>query len=185
MYTNESIKGLIDYIFVRDITFLNFKNLIEPNEFSKKLHNYFYPKIKKEVCIIARHLWWHLIYPQKEYKFANKNRKFYIIVTNNTILDRQGVDVSKQRGFNQIIMNSRIHSDITVYENFIINVFFDKEIERLLDKAFLEAKNVKEFNVPRMISQVFKKRTNITMVIYKNRNIADIIRKKVLSYFHN
>ena len=130
-----------------------------------------------------RHQWWHLLYPQKEYRQYKNNKNFYMVCFGNTELDRHGTAVSRTRGFNSTMVSGPLPCDIAVYGDIIVSVYFDRELSDTLEREFSSVSDLKQLHVPDMIQNVFRKKSRILVSVNRNRFAADRIREQTLRFF--
>ncbi|MBU2476149.1 hypothetical protein KKG83_01625 [Candidatus Micrarchaeota archaeon] len=75
------------------------------------------------------------------------------------------------------------HSDILVYGNFVIEVFYSKKIREKTDDFFNSVKKVESVDWNAFYEQVFRKKTKIAVFIQRNPEIAEIMKEQIKSYF--
>lgn len=188
-YANDELANIIKHVSAEknDMIQLNLNSLLELDKLTLKIHNFIYPRLKKGkiVCMHYRHQWWHLIYPMKKYSDKNKNKRFYMLCAGKTLLDKQGVDLKRRLGFNVAYADCAHDRATNVYEDYVMEIFYDPELWNLLHSAFRKVKRIDELDVPKLIRNVFERKSRIVVLIYKNRFVADLLRKITLSYFSN
>lgn len=179
-----ALENLMDMLSHRESVVLEFSTIMELDEFSKKLHDYFYPKVKdRPICMYFKHQWWHLLYPQKEYSNNENNNNFYMVCFGDTELDRHGHKMSKTRGFNSVLISGPLPCDTTVYGDIVVNTYFDQELSDAMQREFSSVKKLKQLHVPDMIKRVFQKKSRILVTVNRNKFAADRIREQTLSLF--
>ncbi|MFH1586660.1 MAG: hypothetical protein ABID38_02290 [Candidatus Diapherotrites archaeon] len=73
--------------------------------------------------------------------------------------------------------------DFIVYGDFVIQVYYPKEIIKELDKIYSSCNNISEFDMSSMFENVFEKKTKIPITINQNPELAKQLRGKMLGYF--
>ncbi|GEM_PF-4707687 len=176
--------GMLQLLSNRSHVAFEFRTLLELDEFNKKLHDHFYPRLQKDfVCMYYRHQWWHLLYPQKGYPDLESNRKFYMLCSGNTLIDRHGMEISKTRGFNTMAIKSQYPFDLNVYQDLVISIHYGKELYDAMENEFGKVKSLEELHVPDMVRSLFSKESKITVLVNRNRLVADLIRQHTLALF--
>ena len=175
----------LDFNDGKSIYEFKFNNLLELDEHCMELHNYFYPKLMEDeiVCMIYGHQWWHLIYPKKKYDNEVVNNKFYFVCGGETLLDKQSNNFKKRKGFNVVVKDMARVSDTTIYGYVVVSIYYDPLIRDKMDELFINTKKVEELDVPKMIEEVFGRKTKIVMIINKNKLLAEQLRSRVIGLF--
>tara|TARA_B100000315_G_scaffold251140_1_gene285424 strand:+ start:196 stop:1020 length:825 start_codon:yes stop_codon:yes gene_type:complete len=164
---------------------LRFKNILELDKYSMALHNKFYPKLGDEeiVCMIYQHQWWHLLHPMKEYEAQKTNKRFYFVCGGKTPLDKQANIFKKRNKFNVVTADMARMGDTTIYGDVVISIYYEPTLRAIIEKWFQKTKTVEELDVPKMVSEVFKKDTEILVILNKNKALANQLRANVLTLF--
>ena len=153
---------------------LIFKNLVEMDDYCSELHNHHYSN-SREVCLVYRHHWWHLLYPGREYDNKKGNKKYYCVCTKNSLLDLQGSKFKKKLGMNVVHKNVPLHGELEIHKEFVVEKFIPNEINKLLDNFFSKTKSVVDLNIKELMD-ILKKDCEIIVVINKDINLAKDLR---------
>jgi len=168
----------------KEILTLTFNSIYELDKYNIKIHNYFYTKINSKdiICLHYKHHWWHLLYPQKDFEIKESNSKFYCVCSRDSSLDRLGSEFKRKVGMN-VVYSSKFNDTVKIYGDFVITVFKNNKINRLLDDFFDNVKNLEELDIKEFI-KILKMRNKILVVIEKNREKAELIRRNTLELFN-
>ncbi|MBI4447594.1 hypothetical protein HY643_01305, partial [Candidatus Woesearchaeota archaeon] len=179
------IHGAEDIKREGSVTTLTFENIYDMDRYCKTLHDYYYAKLNEgeAVCLVYSHHWWNLLYPEKEYAYNAKNKKFYCICSNNTPLDKAGGKFKKKLGMNVVYKKNAAFKDHTIYGDIIIQNVISKELKENMDHFFKKTKKVEDLNPKEFVNHVLKKKGKVIVVINQNKELAEEIKKHALSYF--
>ncbi len=146
-------------------------------------------KIEKKpvLCLRWNHFWIPLFLSKKEYsqlaEFAHKV-KAYCVSKGNTAIDKWCGAFWKKHGWkHKCGLDVAAASDIVIFGDFVIQVFYPREIRKLLDSVYSKTKNVSRLDVDYFFNRVFEKKTKIPIVIIKNLDLAEQLRKQTIEYF--
>ncbi len=178
------IHGVIDIKKEGDIVTLTFDSIFNMDIYCKSLHDHYYSKLKNDdiVCLVYTHHWWHILYPWEEYPFNENNKRFYCVCTSNTLLDRTSIQFKKSLGMNVIYRKDVPFKNTAVYGDVVIQTIISKDLAEKLDRFFKETKTIAQLTSQKFKS-VLKKKGKVIVVINKNRELAEEIKKYVLSLF--
>ena len=180
------IHGVKDLKQEGNITTLTFDNLLDMDHYSKSVHDYYYLKLseKEHVCLVFDHHWWHILYPEKEYSDLAANKRFFCICANNTMLDRTGNEFKRAMSMNVLHNQSIGFSNVAVYGDVVIQSFISKDIADELNAFFVNTKSIKDLAMPqKFVKKVLQKSGKVIVLINKNAELAEQLRKKVLDCF--
>jgi len=180
------IHGVKDLKQEGNITTLTFDNLLDMDHYSKSVHDYYYSKLSEKecVCLVFDHHWWHILYPEKEYSDATANKRFFCVCTNNTLLDKTGNDFKRALGMNVSCNPGMGLGNVAVYGDVVIQSFISKDIADELDAFFAGTKSIRDLAMPqRFVKKVLQKGGKVIVLINKNAELAEQLRKKVLDCF--
>lgn len=139
------------------------------------------------LCLVWNHFWIPLFLSKKEYSqladFAHKVKTFDIS-RGNTPIDKWCAKFWKKQGWEtKCGLNVLTTADLAIFGDYTIQVFYPPEIARLVDKAYNETKNVSDLDVDYLFKQVFEKKARIPVIILKNADLAEQLRKQTKDYF--
>jgi hypothetical protein len=80
------------------------------------------------------------------------------------------------------VENSGI-SDYIVLGDFVMQIYYPKDVMREMDNIFSSVKSVNDLNTQKLFEQIFEKKTTIPVTIMKNPILAKQLRNRILSYF--
>ena len=133
------------------------------------------------------HFWIPLFLSIKEYNLIKENMpKFevYALCRGNTSIDRWcGNFWGKRMVKHKTGVDVAAIADIVVYGDMIIEVFYPTKIKKELDDFYNKAKGIDDLNVDHLFNNIFQKKTEIHVVIHKNKTLADQLKEQTLGYF--
>lgn len=142
-------------------------------------------KTNKAAIGHARHFWWALLYLKGSFDSRTKHLgKTYGLCHGNTILDRWRVNFE-----NAIGMSAKAGADcartcdIYVYDDYVIQVFMPLDTVEGIDSFYEETKDMFSVDFRKLISTVYEKKAEVTVVVKKDLAMADRLRKETLSLF--
>jgi hypothetical protein len=144
-------------------------------------------KEKPTMCLQWKHFWIPLFLDKKVYSrlkdFINQV-EFYFAVTSNTPVDKWCHEFWSKNNVNSAygVGDSGI-SDHVVLGDFIMQIFYPKEIMKEMDEIFSSAKKIHDIKPQKLFEHIFERKTTIPVTITKNPVLADQLRKRILSYF--
>ncbi len=183
-------EGVIETKIESNSTTLKFKNLLDLDKMWIKIKDNYYKNLEKKGDITiwdGAHCWWLLVYPELEYseldRAREKNVNHYMIVRNSFSLDKWSEKFYKQIGVNFMLSDEKSETDIGVFGDTIMQVKLPKKLADDIKKLYSNHSFPAEVDIPSFIKNVLKKDTEIELVLIKNKEIADQLKRKVLSEF--
>lgn len=133
------------------------------------------------------HFWVPLFLSISEYnqiKELARKFDFYAISRGSTTIDRwcakfwEKFAVKKKIG-----VDCAAISDLVIYQDMVIEVFYPTKIKKELDKFYDKAKRIEDLDVSYLFENIFKKKTEITVVMHKNKTLARQLEEQTKDYF--
>jgi hypothetical protein len=141
---------------------------------------------KPVLCLQWSHFWLPL-FEKEDYLHSRELGKFtkaYCVSRGDTAIDKWCSDFWDKNSIKtKIGCNVASISDIIAFEDLIIQVFYPPEIRKELDRVYDGTKRISDLNVDDFFEKVFQKKTKIPVVINRNQQIADQIKKQTRSFF--
>ena len=157
----QSLAELMDFIFK------NYENYF----FSEK-HTPFFMKVKHP---------WGGFYTEKDIPILKKafQKESIILASKNTLLDRAISKFYKKLGV-QIILGAheQTEEDNIVIGDCVIKIYFPEELRQELENIF-QMKTALDLRKIRKAKHIYDAEHTINIVIIRNKNIADMIRKEI------
>jgi hypothetical protein len=194
-YKNDEKVPLIDGVLKakteNNVSILTFNSLVELDKAWINIKKDYYNNLNKKSDVTfweGNHCWWLLVYPELEYNeldiLKKKKVRDFVIAHNNTPLDKWSKEFYEKAGIGFRFENSKVDSDLTVFGDTIMQVSIPHEIRSKIEEIYQKHKNPGEINLPEFIKTVLNKKTQISLVITKNKEIADQLKQKVLREFN-
>ena len=133
-----------------------------------------------------KHNWWPLLYSKKEDEINRKepkNKRFYCLCGSNTPLDKWSSNFENKIGMN--VMHSKDAAknwDLQIYYDLIAQFHIDLKIMNKIDNFFNKYKSIKDIDLKEFID-IMNFKGNIKVIITKNKEIANQIKKDTLKLF--
>ncbi|MBT4870018.1 MAG: hypothetical protein HON47_00390 [Candidatus Diapherotrites archaeon] len=137
---------------------------------------------------LMRHMWWALSFDDtglKKFKHMLGPKNSYVVVMKNTPVDRWLEAYYQKAGATGIKLgtNYTLEEDIAIVGDYVIQVFFEEKTKKKLDKLYSEVKDITDAIQKGILEQILAEPTKVKVVITKNKDLADIYLKKLLSFF--
>ena len=193
----NSLQGSLDGIRAKYLSLSNelpdqsnllFESITELDSFLIKLFLKVISSRQDEpvLCLQWSHFWLPL-FEKEDYIQARelgKVTKAYCVSRGNTAIDKWCSDFwNKNNTKTKIGCNVASASDIIAFEDLVIQVFYPPEIKKELDRVYDGTKRISDLNVDDFFETVFQKKTKIPVIINRNQQIADQIKKQTISFF--
>lgn len=165
-----------------DVSVLTFESV----ESADKYVINFPRKTNKAAIGHARHFWWALLYLKGSFDSQTRHLlgKTYGLCHGNTILDRWCVNFENAIGMSAMAGADCARTcDIYVYDDYVIQVFMPLDIVERIDSFYEETKDLFSVDFRKLISTVYGKKAEVTVVVKKDAAMADRLRKETLSLF--
>jgi len=141
---------------------------------------------KPVLCLQWSHFWLPL-FEKEDYLHSRELGKFskaYCLSMGDTPIDRWCSEFwDKNQMKTKTGCDIATTSDVIVFEDIVIEVFYPPEIRKMLDEVYNNTKKVGELNVDDFFEKVFQKKTKIPVIITKNKLVADQLREQTLAFF--
>ncbi|MFQ5722349.1 MAG: hypothetical protein ACE5GI_07635 [Candidatus Aminicenantales bacterium] len=160
--------------------------LAEVDAFLIDLGSKIVPKDRKStICLEWDHFWIPLFLDKEVYrkmKTLITNTVFYTITPAKTAIDKWCYEFWKKQNVKAKIGVGNRDSCVVV-EDYVIRIFYPRDILKELDKIFSSAKNINDINTNELFHRLFEKKTKIPVVVERNPELAKQIRERIMSYF--
>lgn len=184
------IEGVKDARKEGNINILTFETLFDVEKYLYYLQkNYIQGSNKKEaICVHHNYEWRPLFYLRAEYnwirKISDKGCRTYILCANNTAIDQWSASFYKSLGCKvKTKVNCASTCELMVFGNFVIQVYIPSLLKSSFDKYFIKIKKIEDINYNKLVEDIFEKKTEIQVVINKDKNIAEQIKEETLRNF--
>ncbi len=118
-------------------------------------------------------------------KKMGKVNKTYMIIKFNSNLDRwlkkQYDNVSL--GPIKLGVNHEYEDDFAVRNSYVIQVHFSDETKKIMDSYYKNVKDIKDLLKYYIFQKIPKEKIKITVTVYRNRDMANLLKKQAISYF--
>ncbi len=143
-------------------------------------------KTNKAAIGHARHFWWALLYLKGSFDSQTKRLlgKTYGLCQGDTVLDRWCVNFENAIGMSATAgADCAKTCDIYVYDDYVIQVFMPLDIVEKIDSFYEETKDMFSVDFRKLISTIYEKSAEVTIVVKRDVAMADRLRKETLSLF--
>ena len=145
------------------------------------------PTKKPILCLHWNHAWIPLFLNNEKYyglKHMIDGTESYILIRGKTVVDEWCSDYWAKRGSHKKIgMDVAATIDFAVFEDHIIQVFYPAYLKKDLDTAFSRVKDISKLDTGELFEKVFMKPAKITVIVTRNKLLAEQLREETLSYF--
>jgi len=184
------IDGIKDARKEGNINILTFETFFDVEKYLYYLQKHYIlsSKNKEVICVHHNHEWRPLFYLRAEYNWIKKLKDLghntYVLCANNTLVDKWCSDFYKSIGC-KIKLNAKCAStcELMVFGDVVIQIYLPKIIKDNFKKYFSNIKDAKNIKQKVLIDNIFEKKTDIKVIINKDKEIAEQIKKDTLSYF--
>ncbi|MFA5763327.1 MAG: hypothetical protein WC915_00775 [archaeon] len=169
-----------------DAKIYHFETFIEAGKFLIKVLNSIQNTKEKGVCF-TKHAWPFFGLSDNDYKELNRlltETKFYEIIHYDTHLDKIFGKAMQDAGkIIKIGSDLDFSYDFLMKSNIMTQIHFSQDFAQKFHEMFMQHKNLDEFPISKIIEQFMIKKTNITVIIIKDKEICDKARTAILSKF--
>jgi hypothetical protein len=121
-----------------------------------------------------------------EYNFQKKLQKLghttCILCRGNSLTDKRSANFYRRLGCKiKTNVNCAGTNELMVFDDFVIQIFLPHEIKAKLDRHL--EKDPERLDHHALINDIFEKKTEIQVVINRDKRIAEQIRQETLKYF--
>jgi len=153
-----------------------------------KKHYILSSKGKEIICIHHNQEWRPLFYLRAEYNWIRKlgelGHKTYILCAGNTLVDKWCANFYKSLGCSiKLNINCASTCETVVFGDILIQIYIPNEIKKGMQKYFSKIKGMEKINQKLLIDNIFEKKTDIKVIINKDAELAEQIKKDTLSHF--
>jgi len=172
-----------------------FDCLSRAEEYRKSLQTEYFKSFreKKEkypYCSQSKHLRSPLVYSEKSLSLLNiikeSGAKCYMVITGNSTIDEWCADFYKANGGIRIKtgINCAEKCDIMILGDIITQLYFPEEIHSYIEETY-KSSNINQINTPEFFKNVYERKIPIKIVVFKNAEIAEQLRKQVMDSFRD
>jgi len=185
------IEGVLKAKTDNNVTVLTFNSTLEMDKMWMRIKKEYYKNLDKEKDVTfweGAHCWWLLIYPESEHEELNrlkeKGVRHFFINHGDKNLDKHAKKFYEHANIEFKIDKGPVECDIGVFGDTIMQVYLPKEIKHKIERIYEDYKSASEINIPEFIDNVLKKKVQINLILTKNKEIADQLKKRVLNEFN-
>lgn len=171
-----------------NITILTFSTLFDAEKYLYYLqkHSILNSNEKGMLCMHRLHEWRPLMYMRAEYNWARLLRqlgyKVYVMYAGSTLMEKRYAEFYRKFGWNvRTGVESVGMNETTVFRDTVIQLMLPKDIKDNFEKIF--SNNSTGLNVRQLIENVLEKKSDISVIITKNRGIAEDIKNRTRQAF--
>lgn len=184
------IEGVLKTKTENDVCVLTFGSLLELDKTWLRIKNDYYKTLNEKSDITVwegNHCWWLLVYPEAEYneleRIKDKKVKHLMISHGKNEMDILDKKFYESAGIKFKINEGAVESDMAIFGDTIMQVSLPKELREEIDEIYKKHKTHSEVDLPRFIRKVLKKKVQLNLVLTKNKDIADQLKRKAVSDF--
>ncbi|MBD3202877.1 hypothetical protein GF327_01165 [Candidatus Woesearchaeota archaeon] len=190
----------------KGISFLDSNSMVQSITFNK-LENLdiFYNKLREKqlkfiskidpderiVCYHAIHYYGALLAPQKEYNYLkilkSKNMKAYGLCKGDTLLDRWVRDFYLQNKKSNYFLKTGVDcadlSEIWLFPTLLVEIHYSANFLSIFDDLYKSVKEIRDIKINEVLNKMYKNQDPILIVLNKNKEIIDSVRRKTLEHF--
>jgi len=195
-YKNEKekiplIEGVLNTKTENNVTVLTFSSILEMDKMWLNIKKDYYKRLisKDDVTFWeGNHCWWLLVYPEAEYgeieALKEKKARHFFINHNDNPLDKEAKKFYEQSGIGFKTSKNKVDSDISIFGDTIMQVTLPEELKKKIDGIYLKCKSSSEVDVHEFLKEILTKKANISLILTKNKGIADQLKQNVLKEFN-
>ena len=191
-YTKDRVglEGVKDSKTEGNISILTFGTMFDVEKYIYYLvkQHIMNSKGSQVICYHHNHEWRPLFYMRAEYNWINKLNELghapYILCANSTAIDKFCSRFYKNIGCSiKLNANCASTSELVVVGDLMIEIYLPHDLITLMNKEFSKIANIGAIRPEELINRIFERDNDIQLVIKKDKNIAEQIRKYTLSFF--
>ncbi|MFH1752502.1 MAG: hypothetical protein ABH821_06225 [archaeon] len=163
---------------------ISFESLLKFDDFLFKIL-----EDKRTACCMSywEHLRWPMHYARQAcdyFKQFEHLKNFYMLCSNNTALDKWCASTYRNLGC-KIKTNVKIinHSDFLAFDDYFIQITYDKEFRNEINNFYKEAKSFSKFKITKFIDRVLEKQFDIRVLVTIDEKITNRVIDFVKSQF--
>ena len=178
----HNFSGLKNSKSSEDLLVLNFERLSNAEKYLYYFMKSELIKSKNDiVCFKTSHEWRPIFYLMAEYNYysrlKNNNHKFFFLCHGNSYLENLSMQFYQKIGVYYKISKEQFAGDILVFGDYFIQMFIPEELKEKM-KFLLDKKDILG-----LLKDVITKKTNIRIIITKNKNLASEMKKETVKKF--
>jgi hypothetical protein len=136
---------------------------------------------------ILSHLWWPLSFDDigyQKFKHMGSTHESYILVPNDTPVDRWLKAYYEDRGFKGVLLNAnyKIEEDIAIVGDYVLYVFLTPEMKEKINNLYSNTDMTQAINKG-ILETILMEKTKIKVLIIKNKNLVKQYWEKIMPYF--
>lgn len=178
----QNLSGLKGSKSVRDLIIINFETIFDAEKY---LYYFMKTKLSKKkgdkICFQFNNEWRTLYYLRAEYNYYKKlmqrRHKFYFINSGNSRIEKQAKEFYELIGVNYKLINQKQPNDTLIFQNFFIQIFIPEKLKTKI-KTYLKQNKIME-----LLTEVLEAKSNIKVVINKDKDLANDVRKQIIKSF--
>ena len=185
------VDGVLKIKTENNITILTFNSLIELDKMWINTKKEYYKKDlpKGDITLWeGNHCWWLLVYPELEYSeielMKHKGVNHYMINHGSAPLDKWARGFYGHAGVKFKISKEPSYSDIAVLGDTIMQVSLPSNLREDIEEIYKKCGNNSSVDIPSFIKSILNKKTSINLILSKNKEIAEQLKKKAKNEFN-
>ncbi|MCK4968554.1 MAG: hypothetical protein KAS12_05845 [Candidatus Aenigmarchaeota archaeon] len=145
-------------------------------------------KDKKDIicCSYWTHAWWPVVLNETNYSLLKKiinPKRYYISFGGKSIAETGCTKFFKKLGFNaKMGLSLGVNYEFVIFNDMIIQIYFPPKLNQNLKKIHT-AKNITDMDLNKLSNLIFNQNYDITVIILKNKTIANQLKSKIMSKF--
>jgi hypothetical protein len=151
----------------------------------KEMDEFLFSFISNEngFCAFVRHPWFPLIHAQEIANYSSEPKDEKVVFSSNeTQLDKDCMRFLKKIGEQVVPCNETTSNfSFSIYGDYVVQAFFDKEITDYLDSVFTKYKKIRDIDLVEFNKNFFEKTTKIPVTIIYNPALAKSLKNWLFS----
>lgn len=184
------IDGIKDAKSAGDLSVLTFETYFDVEKYLYYMQKHYVSNSKKKEVIIAHHKneWRPIFYLRAEYNWAKKLQEMgasvYVLCSGNSLIDKWCASFYNKVGTNiKTGINVAETNELMVFGDYVIQIYIPDEIHSKIEKVYKKAEKVDDINLTKLFDDIFGKKTEIKVIINKDKKMAEEIKNKTINHF--
>jgi len=184
IYKNPSIEEITS----KETITIEFEKFIDIGRFVLEKFGNLPDHENKEFITLVNHAWPAIALSKEMFKlfkeFHKKNQN-YILVGNDTIIDKMNVKPFIQNGAKVKFVKNIEYPDKLIKGDYIMYAYFDHKGRTIYDQFCKATRNLGSLNLHTLFSTLFETSFKHKIIIVHNKDLAEQMRKQTLKKFGN
>jgi len=175
----------------KEVTVYTIHNLLELDRLWNDLLMNWAKKEEKDKRNVwkGRHCWWLIPRLQEEDLlhdyFTKRKIKTYNLLSENTVLDRISFNYYlKKREKIKVSKKAREKTDVhlSAFGDYLVKFEIPTAISYKLERIYKKTRKIEDLDLKKVLD-IFKEKTEIEVMVIKDKLLADKVKEEVISYF--